>query len=273
MGLAENIERVREHITAACARAGRDPSEVTLVAVSKTFPAEAVLEAHRLGVCDFGENRVEEAGEKIPNIKFQTPALRVTPGQSQGQGASVSNRQSDLRLPISDFRPPVPGIRWHLVGHLQSRKAREAVDLFDVIHSVDSVKLADKLSRLCIEAGRVMPILLECNVSGEASKYGFSLAASAERGQWFGEVEAMLALPGVRVEGLMTLAPIVADPNQARPVFRALRQLRDDLAARFPQTRWRHLSMGMTDDFSVAIEEGATMVRIGRAIFGERHPK
>ena len=265
MSLAENIERVRECITAACARAGRDPSEVTLVAVSKTFPAEAVLEAHRLGLRDFGENRVEEAGEKISNIKFQTPALRA--------GASVSNRQSDLRLPISDFRPPISDLRWHLVGHLQSRKAREAVALFDVIHSVDSVKLADKLSRLCVEAGRVMPILLECNVSGEASKYGFSLATSAECEQWFGEVEAILALPGVRVEGLMTVAPIVADPNEARPVFRALRQLRDVLAARFPLTEWRHLSMGMTDDLKVAIEEGATMVRIGRAIFGERHPE
>jgi pyridoxal phosphate enzyme (YggS family) len=256
MGLAENIELVRERIAAACARAGRDPSEVTLVAVSKTFPAEAVLEAHRLGVCDFGENRVEEAGEKISNIKYQ-----------------ISNRQSDLRFPTSDLQPSISDLRWHLVGHLQSRKAREAIALFDVIHSVDSLKLADKLSRLCIEAGRVMPILLECNVSGEASKYGFSLAASAEREHWFGEVEAILALPGVRVEGLMTVAPMAADPNEARPVFRALRQLRDDLAARFPQTRWRHLSMGMTDDFEVAIEEGATMVRIGRAIFGERHPE
>jgi pyridoxal phosphate enzyme (YggS family) len=262
MDLAENIERVRERIAAACARAGRDPSEVTLIAVSKTFPAEAVLEAHRLGVCDFGENRVEEAGEKIPNIKLQV-------SNQIGKPASLQS----IRPPASDLRSPISGLRWHLVGHLQSRKAREAIALFDVIHSVDSLKLADKLSRLCIEAGRVMPILLECNVSGEASKYGFPLAISAERERWFGEVEAMLALPGVRVEGLMTVAPIVADPNQARPVFRALRQLRDDLAARFPQTHWRHLSMGMTDDFGVAIEEGATMVRIGRAIFGERHPE
>ena len=262
--LAENINSVRARITAACLRARRDPSQVALVAVSKTVSAEAVLEAYRLGLCNFGENRVEEAEEKISNLKHlhlqqapvqvqvsQTPALRA--------GASVSNLQ-----------PLTPDIRWHLVGHLQSRKAREAADLFDVIHSVDSVKLADKLSRLCVEAGRVMPVLFECNVSGEASKYGFPLSTAAKRERWRADVEAILKLSGVRVEGLMTVAPMLADPNATRPFFCALRQLRDDLAARFPQTGWRHLSMGMTDDFEVAIEEGATMVRIGRAIFGER---
>jgi pyridoxal phosphate enzyme (YggS family) len=246
MGLAENIAYVKERIAAACTRVGRNPSDVTLVAVTKTFPAEIIVEAYQLGLRDFGENRVEEAGEKIPNVKYQ-----------------ISNFKSD-------FRPPTSEITWHLVGHLQSRKAREAVELFDMIHSVDSVKLADKLSRLCLEAGRVMPILLECNVSGEVSKYGFPAATVAERECWLPEVEAILALPGVRVEGLMTVAPMVADPEDARPFFRALRELRDGLAARFPQASWRHLSMGMTDDFQVAIEEGATMARIGRAIFGER---
>ena len=235
MGLAENIHQVQDRIARACARAGRDPSDVTLVAVSKTFPAEVIGEAYRLGLRDFGENRVQEATEKIPNIQSLTPNLQ-----------------------------------WHLVGHLQSRKAREAVDLFDVIHSVDSLKLADKLGRLCREAGRVMPILLECNVSGEETKYGFSVARAEDKSRWMAEVEAILALPGVRVEGLMTVAPIAADAEDARPVFRALRQLRDELAARFPQAVWRRLSMGMTDDFEVAIQEGATMVRIGRAIFGER---
>ena len=235
MGLAENIHQVQDRIARACARAGRDPSDVTLVAVSKTFPAEVIGEAYRLGLRDFGENRVQEATEKIPNIQSRTPNLQ-----------------------------------WHLVGHLQSRKAREAVDLFDVIHSVDSLKLADKLGRLCREAGRVMPILLECNVSGEETKYGFSVARAEDKSRWMAEVEAILALPGVRVEGLMTVAPIAADAEDARPVFRALRQLRDELAARFPQAGWRRLSMGMTDDFEVAIQEGATIVRIGRAIFGER---
>ncbi len=249
--LAENVTSVQEHIAAACVRAGRHPSEVTLVAVSKTFPAEAVLEAYRLGLRDFGENRVQEAGEKISNLKHLHCA--------QAQVSLASNLQ-----------PPTSDLRWHLVGHLQSHRAREAVDLFDVIHSVDSVKLADKLNRLCMEAGRVMPILLECNVSGEASKYGFPLSTAAERARWWADVEAILKLPRVCVEGLMTVAPLVADPNETRPIFRALRQLRDDLAAHFPQANWRHLSMGMTDDFEVAIEEGATMIRVGRAIFGER---
>jgi pyridoxal phosphate enzyme (YggS family) len=245
MDLAENIKRVREQITAACARAGRDPSEVTLVAVSKTWPAEAVVEAYRLGLRDFGENRVEEAEEKIPNTKSQI---------------------SNLRSLISDLRPPI----WHLVGHLQSRKTRETVALFDVVHSVDSVKLAEKLSRLCVEAGRVMPILLECNVSGEASKYGFVVKDDAGKGRLMADVEAIAALPGVRIEGLMTVAPIVADAEETRPIFRALCRLRDGLAARFPQASWQHLSMGMTDDYTTAVEEGATLVRIGRAIFGER---
>jgi pyridoxal phosphate enzyme (YggS family) len=240
MGLADNIERVQERIAHACARAGRALSEVTLVAVSKTFPAEIAAEAYHLGLRHFGENRVEEAREKIPNTKSQ-----------------ISNPTSDLH--------------WHLVGHLQSRKAAEAVALFDVIHSVDSVKLAEKLSRLCLEAGRVMPVLLECNVSGEESKYGFPAATAADKARWMAGVEAILAEgSGVRVEGLMTVAPIVSQTQDARPVFRALRQLRDELATRFPQTDWRHLSMGMTDDFEIAIEEGATLVRVGRAIFGER---
>jgi len=252
MGLAENIHQVQDRIARACARAGRAPSGVTLVAVSKTFPAEAIGEAYRVGLRDFGENRVEEAVPKISYVKSQI-----------SNSPWLANQQAASRNPKSE-------IAWHLVGHLQSRKAREAVDLFDMIHSVDSLKLADKLSRLCVESGRVMPILLECNVSGEETKYGFPAARVEDKLRWMADVEATLALPGVRVEGLMTVAPLAADAEDARPVFRALRQLRDELAARFPQADWRRLSMGMTDDFEVAIQEGATMVRIGRAIFGER---
>jgi len=248
MSLAENIHRVQARIAAACARAGRDPADVTLVAVTKAFSTDAILEAFHLGLRDFGENRVEEAGQKIPNIKYQLSNLQPR----------ISNQQ--------------PAITWHLVGHLQSRKVRDAIELFDVIHSVDSVKLADKLGRLCVEAGCTMPVLLECNVSGETSKYGFPLATTDDRERWWSDVETILALPGVRVEGLMTVAPVVTDPNDARPVFQMLRVLRDDLIAHFPQANCRHLSMGMTDDFEVAIEEGATMVRIGRALFGERQP-
>jgi uncharacterized pyridoxal phosphate-containing UPF0001 family protein len=154
---------------------------------------------------------------------------------------------------------------------LQSRKTREAIALFDIVQSVDSVRLADKLSRLCVEAGRVMPILLECNMSGEQSKYGFSLAQPDSWKPWFAEVETLLALPGVRVEGLMTVAPLASNPEEVRPVFRALRALRDEWAAHFPQASCHHLSMGMTDDLDIAVEEGATIVRVGRALFGERH--
>jgi pyridoxal phosphate enzyme (YggS family) len=246
MGLADNIAQVQERIARACTRAGRSPSGVTLVAVTKTTLPPTIVEAVQLGLRDFGENRIQEAAEKIPNLKSR-----------------ISNLESDLR-------PPPAELTWHLIGHLQSRKAREAVELFDLIHSVDSVHVADKLSRLCVETGRVMPVLLECNVSGEQSKYGFSVLNAADRSRWLGEVEAIVALPGVRVSGLMTVAPLVSEPEAARPFFRALRELRGELARRWPQADWAQLSMGMTDDFEVAVEEGATLVRIGRAIFGER---
>ncbi len=230
--LAASIARVQERIAAAACRAGRDPADITLVAVTKTVPIETIIRACELGLRHLGENRVEEAA-----AKFHPPS-------------------STFPLPSSTFL--------HLIGHLQSRKARDAIELFDRIHSIDSVKLAHKLSRLCVEAGRVMPIFLECNVSGEATKYGFR---PVEQASFFAEVETSLSLPGLQVEGLMTMAPIVANPEQARPVFAALRQLGEQLAARFGTEHFKHLSMGMSDDFEVAIEEGATMVRIGRALF------
>jgi pyridoxal phosphate enzyme (YggS family) len=254
--LAEAIARVRARIAAAARRAGRGPDEITLVAVTKTFPVDTLLQAYQLGLRDLGENRVEEAEEKISDFRFKISDYRPATNDER----PISNLQS----PPSVLCPPPSDLRFHMIGHLQSRKAREAVALFDVIHSVDSVRLAQKLSRLCVEAGRVLPVLLECNVSGEESKYGFASLADAE-------VEAIVALPGVRVEGLMTMAPMVNDPQQARPIFAALRQMAEHLSARFGAERFRHLSMGMTDDFEVAIEEGATIVRIGRALFGERH--
>jgi pyridoxal phosphate enzyme (YggS family) len=199
-----------------------------------------VAAAYAAGICDFGENRVEEAREKIPAV------------------------QDLISLPD---RP-----RWHMVGHVQRRKARTAVALFDLVHSVDSLRLAQRINRLAEEGGKVIPVLLEVNVSGEASKYGFDLAAAGEQtwAAFIADVEQILTFPHLRPCGLMTMAPIVADPEQARPFFVALRTLRDDLSRRFPHTDWGELSMGMTDDFEVAIEEGATMVRIGRAIFGQR---
>jgi pyridoxal phosphate enzyme, YggS family len=240
--VAERWAAVQERIARAARRAGRDPAEVTVVAVTKTVPPERIVEAYACGLRIFGENRVEEAEEKIPQVHARL-----------GSEAQV---------------------HWHLVGHLQRRKARRALGLFEVIHSVDSLPLAEKLSRLAVESGRVVEILLECNVSGEATKYGFPLHRWEEDlGQREALMEAVariLDLPGLRVSGLMTVAPVASDPETVRPVFRRLRALRDFLAERFPRASWAHLSMGMTDDFEVAIEEGATMIRLGRAIFGER---
>jgi pyridoxal phosphate enzyme (YggS family) len=241
MAIGANLARVQERIAAAARRAGRRPEEVTLVAVTKTHPAHVVTAAYQAGLRDLGENRVEEASGKIPRVREQVAA---------------SDR-----------------IRWHMIGHLQRRKARLAVALFDLIHSVDSLRLAQRIDRMAAESDKVMPVLLEVNVSGEASKYGFEQSPAAgpeERAAFLADVAQILALPHLRLCGLMTMAPIVADPEEARPVFVALRRLRDDLRQRFPEADWRELSMGMTDDFEVAVEEGATLVRIGRAIFGER---
>ncbi len=229
--LQDNLARVEDRIASAAARAGRDTADITLVAVSKTHPVESLLAAYKLGMRHFGENRVEEAAIKLPAFRQST----------------------------ND-----PAVAFHMIGHLQSRKAGDAVALFDRVHSVDSVKLAQRLSRF---TPKPLPILLEVNVSGEESKYGFD---GARRTELFNAVEAIAQLPNVQLDGLMTMAPIVGDPEEARPVFCALRELRDAIEARYPNLNLPQLSMGMTDDFEVAIEEGATLVRIGRAIFGER---
>lgn len=251
--IPSNLRHVKGRIEAAAQRANRDASEVTLVAVTKTHPLETVKAAYRAGVRRFGENRVEEGAEKIPAF-------------------------SDWLAEESGAADPAI---WHMVGHLQRRKAIDALLHFDIVETVDSLKLAERLNRLAerdasqLPAGRLpMPIMLECNVSGEASKYGFELSRwredQKERAEFFDTVGRIAELPHLRLQGLMTMAPIVADPEQARPVFIALRALRDALVEAFPSVEWKHLSMGMTDDFEVAIEEGATIVRIGRAIFGPR---
>jgi hypothetical protein len=238
--IAENIQKVRETIAAACERADRDPAGVTLVAVSKTHPPDLIVQAAAAGVQHFGENRVEESSDKIPKVNAQ-----------------------------------VGGLTWHMIGHIQSRKARDVLPLFQVVHSVDSLKLADKLSRLMLEGApdRSLDVLLEINVSGEASKSGLNAASwstdTVVREALWREVEAILALPSLRVRGLMTLAPIVPAMEEARPVFAGLAALRTALSDAFG-VPLPDLSMGMTDDYSVAIEEGATLVRVGRAIFGQR---
>jgi pyridoxal phosphate enzyme (YggS family) len=233
MDLHNNLQLVHERMIAAAARAGRDRASITLVAVSKTQPLEALIAAYQLGVRDFGENRVEEAAIKLPAFRSM----------------------------IAD-----PTVTFHLIGHLQSRKADDAAALFDRVHSVDSLKLAQRLDRFAAVHNRVLPILLEVNVSGEAGKYGFDQTRLDEL---YAAMDDILPLNHVRLDGLMTMAPIVDRPEQARPVFSGLRDVRDALAARCGRPL-AQLSMGMTDDFEVAIEEGATLVRVGRAIFGER---
>jgi PLP dependent protein len=231
MSIAENIARVRERIASAARRAGRDPTDVTLMAVSKTFPPEKIREAYAAGLRVFGENRVQEFAGKFA-------ALR------------------DL-----------PGADWHLIGHLQSNKAAKAVELFSAVDSVDSVRLAERLNGFAETAGKTMPVLIEINVGGEEAKSG--LAWGSE------ELEhILLGAPqwkSLTIRGLMSVPPYTENPEDARPFFRQLREIRDRIAARhLPAISMDALSMGMSHDFEVAIEEGSTCVRVGTAIFGER---
>jgi pyridoxal phosphate enzyme (YggS family) len=229
--IVHNLVRVRARMADAAHRVGRQPDEITLVAVSKTKPLAAIQEAYSAGQRDFGENRLEELWQKVE------------------QAAMLG----------------LPEIRWHAIGAIQSRKSTMAVGPFALIHSIDRVKIAERLSRDANATSNVLSVLLEVNVSGEGSKHGFT---PDELRQTAG---VLSSLPGLRIEGLMTMAPLVADPQETRPIFQALRALRDELARTQPTANWRHLSMGMTNDFEVAIEEGATIVRIGSAIFGERN--
>lgn len=222
------LAQVKEAIEAAAARAGR-PGGVRLVAVSKTMPAERIAEAYAAGQRLFGENRVQEGVEKVE-------ALRDT----------------------------APGVQWHLIGHLQTNKAKAAVESFDMIESVDSLRLAEKLDERAGAVGRSLPVLLEVNVAGELSKSGLSV--DELRQVW----RRVLELPHLKVRGLMTVAPIADDPVTVRPVFRTLRELRDEIQEASGRREIAELSMGMSGDFEVAIEEGSTIVRVGRAIFGER---
>ena len=225
MDLAANLQSVRERIERACARSQRDPASVTLVAVTKRQSPEVVSEASQLGLTIFGENKVQEAKAKIPQC----------PGRA----------------------------RWHMIGHLQTNKARDAIELFEMIQSVDSLRLAEELNKRAEQASKRIPILLEVNLVGEASKFGYGSENLKA------ELVQLNALPRLELHGLMTVPPWSSVPEKVRPVFRQLRELKFDceqqLGAPLPQ-----LSMGMTGDFEVAIEEGATMVRIGTALFGPR---
>ena len=225
MSLTENLDSIQQRIRAACERAGRDPESVTLLAVTKGQPPEVVNEAGKLGLAFFGENKIQEAKAKIPLCSGK--------------------------------------LRWHFIGHLQTNKCRDAGELFGLIQSVDSLHVAQEISKRAEQAGKTMPILLEVNLAGEASKFGYrpdTLEA---------ELNQINSLPRMEIHGLMTVPPWTSNAENVRPVFRQLRELKERaeqvLGAPLP-----HLSMGMSGDFEVAIEEGATIVRIGTALFGPR---
>ena len=225
MDLAANLSSIQQRIQAACARSGRDASAVMLLAVSKGQTPDNVSALAAAGQTHFGENRVQEARVKIS----------LCPGR----------------------------LRWHMIGHLQSNKARDAVRFFEMIQSVDSLHLAEEINACAVKAAKTMPVLLEVNIAGEASKFGYRPETLRA------DFQALNALPKIEVHGLMTIAPWTPTPEKVRPVFRRLRELKtqceDILGVPLP-----HLSMGMTGDFEVAIEEGATIVRIGTALFGDR---
>ena len=217
MGIAENLIRLHKEI----------PSDVRIIAVSKTMPVSAIQEAYDNGQRDFGENKVQEMADK----------QRQLPGD----------------------------IAWHMIGHLQTNKAKSAIDLFSLIHSVDRMSLAEELNREAAKKNKILPVLIQVNISGEETKSGIDPAGTRQL------LQEVALLPSLSVQGLMTMPPWFENPEEARPYFIALRKLRDELAGeKIPNVSLKELSMGMSGDFETAIEEGATLVRIGTAIFGER---
>ena len=236
--LVRSLTNLQARVNAACERSQRPPQAITLIAITKTLSPASIRAAYRAGLRDFGENRIEEASAKLP-------ALRAA----------------------------LPEARWHMVGHVQSRKAAHCPLLFDCLHSVDSLKLARRLGRFANEAGRTLPILAQCNISGEAQKSGFPAQNWHQQSTNWKQLRADFAelarLPGLELRGLMTMAPNLPQAEATRPHFASLAALRialrEALSLPLPD-----LSMGMTNDFEIAIEEGATLIRIGRALFGER---
>lgn len=237
--IKDNIADVQEQIAAACARVDRDPDEITVVAVSKKKPIRDILTAMDAGMVHFGENRLREAQHKVPAIAQQT-----------------------------DIEPV-----WHMIGHIQSRKAKHVVPLFDTIHSIDRPKIANYISEVALEHNKIASVFVQVNISGEEAKYGYELSAwqtdTRVRDAFWDEFAMIKSLPNLDIRGLMTMAPYSNEAEDSRPIFADLAalqsRLREDFDLALPD-----LSMGMTNDFTVAIEEGATVVRIGRAIFGAR---
>ncbi len=234
--IKDNILRIRQRIASVCARINRDPAAILIVAVSKARTVDEIEEATSAGVTDIGENRVQEALAKYNDMRYAIPACR----------------QAGCDMPI----------RWHMVGHLQTNKVKDAVRIFDVIQSVDSIRLAQEIDKQAAKINKIQDILIEVKTSGETAKFGLDPEAAV------GAIKEITKLKNINLKGLMTIAPLADNPEKARPYFQMLKKLRDGVNA-ICDKRYaiRDLSMGMTDDFEVAIEEGATMVRLGRAIF------
>jgi pyridoxal phosphate enzyme (YggS family) len=237
--IRRNYSRVREQIDSAARSAGRDPAAIRLLVVTKGHPVEAVQQAVAAGIRLFGENYVEEAVEKMQTLA--------------GQGIASSSE-----------------LEWHMIGHLQSRKVRQVCEHFTCLHSLDSLKLAERLDHFAEELGRKLPVLLECNVSAEQTKFGYPVWREDTWQELAGEFSNLLELPHLQVRGLMTMAPFFDEAEPARPYFLRLRRLQSFLIKCLPQTDWGELSMGMSGDFTVAVQEGATLVRVGTAIMGAR---
>lgn len=235
--IRENYQQVLEQISDAARRSGREPGAVRLVVVTKTHPLTTIEAAIEAGVRIFGENYAEEGVTKIQYLPAQT------------------------------------GVEWHMIGHVQGRKSRLVAEHFALLHSLDSLKLARRLDRFAAETHRILPVLLEFNVGGEESKSGWDASNDDLWEGFFPEVAELLKLSNLRVQGLMTMPPLGTEPEESRRFFQHLRSLRDRLASQFPQADWHELSMGTSADFQVAVEEGATLVRVGTAIVGAREYK
>jgi len=235
--IRDNYHYTLEQIALSARKSGRSPGEVRLVVVTKSQPLEVVQAAIEAGVRILGENYPEEGVTKIQSLSHQS------------------------------------GVEWHMIGHVQSRKARLVAEHFELLHSLDSLKLAQRLDRFAAESGRVLPVLLEFNVGGEESKSGWDAFDESLWTSLHPNVQSILDLPNLRVHGLMTMPPLGTDAEESRRFFLHLRLLRDHLASAFPQTDWSELSMGTSADYTVAVEEGATLVRVGTAIVGARRYK
>ena len=232
--IRERYLHTLDQIASAARSVDRDPDEIRLVVVTKSQPLEIVEAALEAGAAILGENYPEEGVTKIQSLSQQS------------------------------------GVEWHMIGHVQSRKARLVADHFALLHSLDSLKLAQRLDRFAAEQNRVLPVLLEFNVGGEQSKFGWNASDATAWDLLLPDIKSVLNLTNLQVRGLMTMPPLETDPQEARRFFQSLRQLRDHLAAAFPQAAWHELSMGTSADFVVAVEEGATLVRVGTAIVGAR---